>query len=164
MITLVTALSFTSPAAWGAGQTPGALASCETAHPSGTPIPATVSVVTSLETNLANIVLTIQFKQAVHTFSAQDIAVSNLTVMDTACELLGPFSDRIVNAIGLPDRTIKVTAKSVIGWLCPHSPFPDRCPSSGTLNNPGGLSLTPTNPPDNTILAGNGNITLYAEP
>ena len=138
----------------------GALASCQTANPGGTPISMNIMLtdVDPSALNIGSVSVDAFFGTTKYgTFTASNVTITaNADPVQGACDIFNGTSlgAQIFTAIGLRANVMTFTACSVQG---PGSAVPDPCKApAGTINTPSGWATTVVG---NTIT---GQITGYA--
>jgi hypothetical protein len=165
---------FSTQASAGAGQPPGALASCQLPRQSGTPVGGIGQVMVSTPdvNGFAQVLIqmTLSHKGTVFTFSATlpAVQVVNGSILDAICAMLvapgtvngidGTLNDQIVAALGFKNRNVMITSDSIQGSAC----IDPTAPKCQTLNNPSGITFT--GDLFAGTLTGTGTFTLYVQP
>jgi hypothetical protein len=129
-------------------------ATCEMDRPAGFSVSGTAAVVL-FNDSTADVTFKTQFDGRPHIFRAH-VPIDTISFAEAICSMLHnqfstaagvtTLSQQIVTALGQPDRTLKITARSVSGWLCPPLTPGIECSAlvgAGQSNRPEGASLAP---------------------
>lgn len=154
---IAAALLGMAPQAFASGGGPGALASCQTLHPSGAPISITFSgILDRTHQTLTAVTISASFGGATYgPFTLTDtFNFPTANAMDVGCFIFSSplpatdgdpttsLSDEIVAAFG-KKGTLEFTTCSFLGAASPDCTL--KMPP-GTIHTPVGLTLTPTDP------------------